>query len=273
MFSRTAVPNLFGTRDQFCGRQFFHRLGMWRMVWGWFKYITCIVHFAVAVVQSLSRVRLFVTPWTTAHQASLSFTISQSLLKLTSIESVVPSNHLILFRPLLLQPVVVSSAPRQIIRHYIPEVGDPCSRRLNLRITSSLTSLPSPLCILRQQPVHGTLVCAGDPKVSSVLLLLLFPHCSMIAPLSFSPLIGQSSFVAGIKSYLCISSKLCQNQAQLCLGCSPKLLINNIAVCKAHDSTDTVVGFIIFFKGASASRRTYSRSDAKWWGPQRKGDS
>ena len=42
-------------------------------------------------VKSLSHVRLFVTPWTTAHQASLSFTVSQSLLKLMSIESVMPS--------------------------------------------------------------------------------------------------------------------------------------------------------------------------------------
>ena len=50
----------------------------------------------VVVVQSLSRVRLFETPWTIAHQASLSFTISQSLLKLICIESVIPSNHLIL---------------------------------------------------------------------------------------------------------------------------------------------------------------------------------
>ena len=54
------------------------------------------------VVQSLSHVQLFATPGTAAHQASLSFTISQSLLKLTSIESVIPSNHLILCRPLLL---------------------------------------------------------------------------------------------------------------------------------------------------------------------------
>ena len=52
--------------------------------------------------QSLSHVWLFVTPWTTAWQASLSITNSQSLLKLMSIESVMPSNHLILCRPLLL---------------------------------------------------------------------------------------------------------------------------------------------------------------------------
>ena len=51
-------------------------------------------------VQSLSRVRLFVTPWITAHQTSLSITNSQSLLKLISIESVMPSSHLILCHPL-----------------------------------------------------------------------------------------------------------------------------------------------------------------------------
>ena len=52
-------------------------------------------------VQSLSRVRLFATPWTIACQTSLSIANSQSLLKLMSIESVMPSNHLILCRPLL----------------------------------------------------------------------------------------------------------------------------------------------------------------------------
>ena len=52
----------------------------------------------VVAVQLLSRVQLFATPWNAARQASLSFTISQSLLKLMSIESVMPSNHLILCR-------------------------------------------------------------------------------------------------------------------------------------------------------------------------------
>ena len=55
-------------------------------------------------VQSLSRVRLFVTPWTAARQASLSITNSRSLLKLMSIMSVIPSHHLILCHPLLLLP-------------------------------------------------------------------------------------------------------------------------------------------------------------------------
>ena len=55
-------------------------------------------------VQSLSHVRLFVTPWITARQAALSITNSRSSLRLTSIESVMPSSHLILCRPLLLLP-------------------------------------------------------------------------------------------------------------------------------------------------------------------------
>ena len=61
------------------------------------------------LVQSLSCVRLFATPWTATRQASLSITNSGSLLKLMSIESVMPSNHLILFHPLLLPPSIFPS--------------------------------------------------------------------------------------------------------------------------------------------------------------------
>ena len=60
-------------------------------------------------VQLLSRVRLSATPWIAARQASLSITNSRSLLKLMSIESVMPSNHLILCRPLLLLPSIFPS--------------------------------------------------------------------------------------------------------------------------------------------------------------------
>ena len=63
----------------------------------------------ISSVQSLSRVRLFVTPWIAACQASLSITNSRSLLKLTSIELVMSSNHLILCRPLLLLPSIFPS--------------------------------------------------------------------------------------------------------------------------------------------------------------------
>ena len=62
--------------------------------------------FQFSSVQSLSRVRLFATPWIAAHQASLSITNSRSSLKLTSIESVILSSHLILFHPLLLLPPI-----------------------------------------------------------------------------------------------------------------------------------------------------------------------
>ena len=65
-----------------------------------------LLHF---IVQSLNRVQLVATPWTAAHQASPSFTIPQSLLKLMPIESVMLSNHLILCHPLLLLPSVLPS--------------------------------------------------------------------------------------------------------------------------------------------------------------------
>ena len=73
---------------------------------GWvsLSFFACI-----SSVQSLSRVWLFATPWTAAHQASLSITSSQSLLKLMSIESVMPSSHLILCHLLLLLPSVFPS--------------------------------------------------------------------------------------------------------------------------------------------------------------------
>ena len=60
-------------------------------------------------VQSLSCVQLFATPWIAAHQASLSITISQNSLKLTSVELVMPSSHLILCRPLFLLPPIPPS--------------------------------------------------------------------------------------------------------------------------------------------------------------------
>ena len=68
-----------------------------------------MILFQFSSVQLLIHVQLFVTPWTAACQASLSITNSQSLLKLISIESVMPPNHLILCRPLLLPPSIFLS--------------------------------------------------------------------------------------------------------------------------------------------------------------------
>ena len=72
-------------------------------------YLACLKSLHFSSVQSLSHVRLFETPWTAAHQASLSITNFWSLPKLMSIESLMPSNHLILHHPLLLLP---STFPR-----------------------------------------------------------------------------------------------------------------------------------------------------------------
>ena len=84
-----------------------------------------------AIIQSLNHVPLFVTPWTAACQASWAFTVSRSLLKLMSIESVMPSNHLLLCCPLLLPSVFPSirvfsndSAPKSVT--FFP-VGVPTS--------------------------------------------------------------------------------------------------------------------------------------------------
>ena len=68
-----------------------------------------MANWLISSVQSFSCVRLFATPWTAACQASLSVTNSQSLLKLMSIESVMPSNHRILCHPLVLLPSILPS--------------------------------------------------------------------------------------------------------------------------------------------------------------------
>ena len=73
------------------------------------QYLICNICLLNGSIQLLSRVWLFATPWIAAHQVSLSITISRSSLKLTSIESVMPSSHLILCNPLLLLPPIPPS--------------------------------------------------------------------------------------------------------------------------------------------------------------------
>ena len=97
------------------------------------------MHIYFTSLQSLSRFRLFATPWATAHQASLSITNSWSSLKPMSIESVMPSNHLMLCRPLLLPPSIFPSIrvlsnesvlrirwPRNSPRAWPPTFGNFC---------------------------------------------------------------------------------------------------------------------------------------------------
>ena len=103
MESAQPVPFLLHTDAQ-CGHDV-------RLLTCLFTYL-CIfmyIYLFFVVVQLLSRVCPFVIRWAATHQSFLSFTISQSLLKLMSIESVMPSNHLILCRPLLLPPSIFLS--------------------------------------------------------------------------------------------------------------------------------------------------------------------
>ena len=78
-------------------------------------------------VQSFSHVRLFVTPWTSARQASLFITNSQSLLKFMSTEQVMPSNYLILYLPLILLPVIFPNirvfSNESVLRIKWPNIG------------------------------------------------------------------------------------------------------------------------------------------------------
>ena len=100
-------------------------------------YVIIILYICfISSVQSLSHVRLFATPWTAAHQASLSITNSQSLLKLMSIEPVMPSNHLILCRPLLLPPSVFPSIKSFQMSQFFPSGGE------NIGVSASASVLP-----------------------------------------------------------------------------------------------------------------------------------
>ena len=84
------------------GITYFYKIKKW-------KQNNLPVEYVSNSVQSLNHVWIFATPWTAAHQASLSITNPQSLLKLMSIESVMPSNHLILCHPLFLLPSIFPS--------------------------------------------------------------------------------------------------------------------------------------------------------------------
>ena len=87
-------------------RTFFNPYTLYLRPWAVVVIVQCSVQFSSV---QFSRVRLFTTLWTVAHQASLSFTIAQSLFQLMSIESVMPSNYLIFCCPLLLLPSIFSS--------------------------------------------------------------------------------------------------------------------------------------------------------------------
>ena len=139
----------------------------WRYIWTWGR-LSPTVQFSS--VQLLSCVWLFATPWTVPHQASLSITNSQSFLKLMSIESVMPSNHLILCQPLLLLPSIFPS-----IRVFSSE-SVLCIRwpqYWNFSFSISPSSEYSGLISLRMDwfdllRVHGTLKSSPTPQFKSI---------------------------------------------------------------------------------------------------------
>ena len=100
---------------------------------------------SVVIVQSLSCVQLFVTPWTVALQASLSITNSWSLLKLMSIESVMPSSHLILGRPLLLLPLIFPASGSFQMSQFFKSGGQSIGASVSASILPMNTQDWSPL--------------------------------------------------------------------------------------------------------------------------------
>ena len=124
-----------------------------------FSYTCLLFWLSFSSIQSLSHVRLFVTLWTAARQASLSITTSQSLLRLLSIVLVMPSNHLILCWPLLLPPSIFPNirvfSSESVLHIRWPNVGVSASAsvlRMNIQnwftlgLTLTVAILSKPNC-------------------------------------------------------------------------------------------------------------------------------
>ena len=132
------------------------------------------------VAHSLSHVQLFATPWTTAPQFSLSFIISWNLLKLMSSKSVMPSNHLILCRPLLLLPSVFSSirvfSSESVLHIRWPNFGVSASTSVLLMNTQDW----SPLGWTGWISLHskGLQDCSPTPQFKSINSLALSFLCN-----------------------------------------------------------------------------------------------
>ena len=121
----------------------------------------------VSSVQSPSCVQLFATPWTAANQASQSITNSWSLLKLMSIESVMPPNHLILCRPLLLPPSIFASI-RVFSNESALSIRWP---KYNLPVL-----LPKRCARNENHGACGGRLAQGEPSLDSFVPVLVDPH-------------------------------------------------------------------------------------------------
>ena len=134
-------------------------------------------------VQSLRRVCLFVTPWTAARQASLSFTISRSLLQLISIESVMPSNHLILCRPLLHLPSILPSI-RVLASELALRIKGPKYWSFSFPVGSGGKSQLTQSNHTPTKQLHWPLAFVSFPCISYFMYLaVLFPSQETAAPM------------------------------------------------------------------------------------------
>ena len=154
-------------------------------------------------VQLLSRVRLFATPWTTACQASLSITSSQSLPKPMSSESVMPSNHLILCHPLLLLPSIFPSISSVQTLSCVPLFATPWTTacQASLSITSS-RNLPKPMSTESVMPSNHLTLCRP-----LLLLPSIFPSIGSFQMSQLSATDGQSIGVSASTSVLPMNSQ------------------------------------------------------------------
>jgi len=126
-----------------------------------------MTHFVV-VVQSLSCFRLFATPWTEAHQVPLSFTISWSLFKFMSIESVIVSNHLILCCRLLLLPSIFLASGSFSMNQLFPSGG----QSIGASRGTCTPWLVAPSCTLKARSSASPSLCFHPhPSLSTLILL------------------------------------------------------------------------------------------------------
>ena len=169
----------------------------------------------VIVVQSLSRVQLFATPWSAAHQASLSFTISWSLLRLMSIESLMPSNHLILCCPHWFLPSiflrVMSSASGSFPMSQLFKPGD---QRIGASASASVLPMSTqggfPLglsgLISLLSKGHSKSLLQHHSSKASILQCSVFFMVSLFREASLQiPLVWCSVCGVGCAEYLCAS--------------------------------------------------------------------
>ena len=149
-------------------------------------------------VQSLSRVRLFATPWITARQASLSITNPWSSLRFTSIESVMPSSHLILCRPILLPPIPPS------IRVFSTE--STLRMRWPKYWSFSFSIIPSKEIILSRQRLKWSLRLVQYTLLWLLFLILLSFSVFPVPCLLFISLEGQRAGTWAQSSWVLLSS-------------------------------------------------------------------